>query len=215
MDYSNYIENIKNQRMECVIKSAAEFFSERGIENVKMTDIAKKCDIGVASLYRYFKTKTSIVICTGIYQWNKVGELFNGIFDCEYFKNKTGIEQIKDLLKLQLVLFYSHKDFLKFLYEFDSFMIKEKVPKEQLIQYQNSIMNIYPFFEQAFNKGIQDKTVRSDINFYLIYTSLSHALMSQCEHFIAGEILPGDDFSLAESEISTIIDMGLEFIKNK
>ena len=212
MKYQTYIENVKNDRMEEVIKSAAQLFMNNGIENIKMTDIAKDCEVGVASLYRYFKTKTAILIRSAIYEWERVNELFDGIFECPTYAEKSGLEQIKELLKLQLVLFISHKNFLRFLYGFDVYMIKEKVDKSELCEYEKSILNIYPYFENAYKKGIDDKTVRTDIDFSLFCKSLSHSLMNLCQKFIIGEILPNDDFSNAEEEIKMMIDMAISYL---
>ncbi len=215
MDYQNSLESIKNERMESAIEYASELFLLKGIENVKMTDIAKASGIGVASLYRYFVTKTSIVIRVGIYEWEKVRGLFDDIFHQAYYENKTGYEQISQLLSKQVVLFSEHKDFLRFLYEFDTYMIKEKVPKNELAEYESSIMNIYPLFERAYAHGISDGTLRPDMDFKLVYKSLTHALMNLCQRFVLGEILPSDDFSTAEDEVKLIISMILEYIKSK
>lgn len=214
MQYNEFLETARDSRMDGAVSAAAELFLREGIENVKMTDIAAGAGVGVASLYRYFGTKTEIVIRVGILEWQKVKGLFNGVFDCDYYNAKSGIEQIHDLLKIQLVLFRSHKDFLRFLNEFDIYMTREKVEKNQLAGYENGIMNIYPAFENAYKKGIEDGSVNPDADFALVYRSVSHSLMSLCEKFIMGEILPSDRFESAEDEINLIIAMALGFLKS-
>lgn len=201
--------------MDAVVESAAALFLKRGIENVAMTEIAKDAGIGVASLYRYFRTKTAIVTAAGILQWDKVCALFRETLEQPSYQEKTGFGQIRELLGLQLVLYREHKDFLQFLYEFDAFMRKEQVPKEALSDYERSIMNLYPWFEKAYRKGVEDGTVRGGLDFPLLYRSLSHALMSACQRFIAGEILPGDDYSAAEQELNMVITLALDWVRTK
>ena len=54
-------EQSKKKRMEYIVEKAAEIFCAQGIDNTKVTDIAKAADVGVASVYRYFKTKSELV----------------------------------------------------------------------------------------------------------------------------------------------------------
>lgn len=55
-------QNFRTKRINHAIDVSAKMFLQNGIENVKMTDIADECGIGVATLYRYFGTKTGITI---------------------------------------------------------------------------------------------------------------------------------------------------------
>ena len=49
--------------MDEVIDAAlSRVFIKQGIDKTKMTDIAEEAQIGVASVYRYFKTKPDIAI---------------------------------------------------------------------------------------------------------------------------------------------------------
>ena len=59
MDTQNVPESQKSRRIEHAVEISAEMFLKRGIDAVKMTDIADACGVGVATLYRYFGTKTS------------------------------------------------------------------------------------------------------------------------------------------------------------
>ena len=42
-----------------------------------MTDIADHLHLGVASLYRYYKTKSNLVVLCGIHLWKKEIQLFD------------------------------------------------------------------------------------------------------------------------------------------
>ena len=60
---------LQQRRKERIVLIAAELFLQNGIEEIKMTDIADAAEIGVASLYRYFGTKTAIAIEVGVLLW--------------------------------------------------------------------------------------------------------------------------------------------------
>ena len=43
-----------------VVAVAAQLFLRDGVEQVKMTDIAREAGVGVATIYRHFQTKTRL-----------------------------------------------------------------------------------------------------------------------------------------------------------
>ncbi len=205
---------LKDKRMERAVAVCAGLFLERGIENVKMTDIAEESGVGVATLYRYFGTKTGIAAEAMTFLWNDLRKLFGGLFDTEPFVSQSGIKQLHDLLKMYAVMFTAHRDFMRLLDEFDTFVLRENVPKEELREYENSVINFYPVFERSFRRGIEDGTVRECIDPKLCYITYAHALTEMCKKFIAGEILPSDDFADAEKELDTLIDTAVYYLKN-
>ncbi len=57
---SKIASKIKNLKKEMVLLEASRYFEEVGFENVKMSDLAKKCDISVGQLYKLFDSKENI-----------------------------------------------------------------------------------------------------------------------------------------------------------
>ena len=206
-------KKLKDKRVERAVAVCAELFLANGIENVKMTDIADVSGIGVATLYRYFGTKIGIAIGAMTFLWDDLKNLFSGVFDSETFVSQPGIKQLQDMLKMFIVLFTAHKDFMRLLGEFDRFVIHENVPSEQLEVYEKSVINFYPIIEHAYNKGVEDGTVREIPEFRIYYLTFAHALTEMSKKFIDGEILPSDDFSDAEKELAMLIDCAVNYLK--
>ena len=205
-------KNLKNRRFYKAVSVAAELFLERGIEDVKMTDIAEACDVGVATLYRYFGTKQGIVIEVMTFLWEDIRHLFSGVFDSERFLAQSGIKQLSDLMRMFLVLYDAHGDFVKLVGEFDRFVIRENVQRESLWKYERSVVDFYPVLLRAYNKGCEDGTVRQDIDFRLFYMTFAHALTEMCKKFIGGKVLPSDDPNSAKSELQMLIDAAVFYI---
>ena len=206
-------KKLKDKRVERAVAVCAELFLANGIENVKMTDIADVSGIGVATLYRYFGTKIGIAIDAMTFLWDDLKNLFSGVFDSETFVSQTGIKQLQDMLKMFIVLFTAHKDFMRLIGEFDRFVIHENVSPEQLEVYEKSVINFYPMIERAYNKGVEDGTVREIPEFRIYYLTFAHALTEMSKKFIDGEILPSDDFSDAEKELAMLIDCAVSYLK--
>ena len=211
MDYKKIIENAKNDRMNEAIEAAAELLLQGDVSEIKMTDIADKCGIGVASLYRYFGTKGDIVTKAGCVLWGRIKALFDGVFESPYYLEKSGFERLKELMKVFRVLYLSHQDFLRFVDSFDRFVISEKISPEALKEYEASVMNFYPLFESAYRDGVKDGTTRPDVDFTQMYISVTHALMLMSEKFSRGKIFESD--TGGEQELEFMVNMALEYIK--
>lgn len=213
--YEFSAESLKSRRFEAAVSVSSKLFLEKGIDAVKMTDIANETGIGVATLYRYFGTKTNITIAAMTYLWNDMNKMFSGIFESEVFLRQPGIKQLRDLMRMTLVFYNAHRDFMKLLGEFDLFLIRENVPKEDLEGYERSVINFYPFFEKAYQAGLEDGTVREVENFQLCYTTYAHALMELSKKLMQGELLPSDNFSNASQELTLLIETAVYYLRKE
>lgn len=208
-------EALKNKRIEKAVATCAEMFLKSGIETVRMTDIAQESGVGVATLYRYFGTKTGITIAAMTYLWNQMNDMIVGVFDTDEFLSQNGIKQLADLMNMYIVIYQAHPNFMKLLREFDLMLSNENVPKEALRDYERSIINFYPVFEKAYVTGLADGSVREIADIKLFYLSFAHSLMELCKKLIQGELLPSDDFSIAELELQTVIDSIIYYLKKE
>jgi AcrR family transcriptional regulator len=208
-------QNLKTKRINRSIEVSAQLFLRDGIEAVKMTDIADESGVGVATLYRYFGTKTGIAIAAMTHLWDELKNMFSGVFDSDVFKSQPGIKQVSDLMRMFIVLYEAHPAFMKLLGEFDLLIIRENVPKEALKEYDKSIINFYPVFEKAYLAGLEDGTVKEVDNIKLFYVSYAHTLMELGKKLIQGELLPSDDFTIASMELETIISTAVFYLKKE
>ena len=213
MEYQHTHETLKSKRAERAVEISADMFLKHGIEAVKMTDIADACGVGVATLYRYFGTKTAITIAAMTYLWTDLKEKFRGVFESHAFLSQTGSKRIYDLMKMYLQLFDKHPDFMRLLGEFDLMLIREEVPKAALYDYERSVINFYPVVVDSYEAGVKDGTVRSDIDFKLFYLTFAHSMMELCKKILRGDLLPSDDFAEGKTELNMLIDMAMSYLK--
>lgn len=213
MKYDEAIQGIKNSNIELAIVTAADLYLEKGIEAVKMTDIAEKAQLGVASLYRYFKTKHSLTIKAGIHIWENTLDQLKDIFTCPEYAQESGLEQVQRLVCVFRRLVLQHRNFLRFVLEFDAFVIREGIPAEDLKEYERSILSIMPIMEEAIKKGRADGTIRHDFDAELYYLTLAHTLMSLCQKLGKGEIIGSDDSDIALKELELAAQIFVDFIR--
>lgn len=205
-------KSARDLREEGIIYAAAELFLQNGIESVKMTDVAERAEVGVASLYRYFGTKDALVIRAGAFLWQDLRTLFSGVFDAADFRSYTGMERIARLFGIYRTLFREQPAFIRFVGEFDSYVLRVAPGMEALREYEAGVLNFYPLFLSAYEAGLADGTVRTIEQPKLYYDSVCHAVMALAQKLLRGEILPSDGFS-DQTELDLLLDMAEAYLR--
>ena len=212
MDYQKYLTQIKQNNISSAVDAGCELFRERGIDSVKMTEIARKAKIGIASLYRYFDTKEKLVIACAVKMWEEViGEILPN-YQSEEFASLNGFERIEHIFRVYRILCNKYKDFVKFVAVFDSYCLNNKVEPSKLADYEQIITTLYRFFSDAFDCGVDDGSIKQGIDKKQYYLTCNHALMAVVQKLVSGEILSQDNFA-DSSEVDIMTDIFLSYIK--
>lgn len=213
MRYDDIIQGIKNERIAVAMETAAQLYLTIGISNAKMTDIAEKAQIGVASLYRYFGTKQLFTVKVGSYIWKTTMTKLEPQYTSAEYQAKTGFEQVAALLNIFHILLEEHRPFLRFLSEFDVFVIREHLGIGQLTEYESRSMNMLPVMIDAMKKGVEDGTIRPDVDANVFYDAITDSLLSMCEKFVWGNVPNNVDQERNQQALSMAIDMFLSYIR--
>ena len=212
MNNENSAKSLRGLREDGIVYVAAELFLQNGIENVKMTDVAEKAEVGVASLYRYFGTKETLVIRAGALLWRDLDTLFSSVYEAEDFRTRPGIERVSRLFGVYLILFREQPDFIRFVGNFDSFVMHAKPDPAVLAEYEAGVLNFYPVFLSSYEAGIRDGSIRPIASPRLYYDSVCHAVMALAQKLLRGEILQTDGFGDA-SELTLLLDMAARYLR--
>jgi AcrR family transcriptional regulator len=208
------IDRQKEHRKEQIIKAAIAVFKEKGIENAKMIDVAKKAEFGVATVYRYFNTKTELVIASGAWLWDdELRHIHSMLYEEDLLANKA-IHCVEKTLNLFLDMYHNHADILGFLEQFDNYVVKENIPPQQLIKYEASVITIKEDILEAIALGKVDGSIKPDIDENLFYITATHALMSLCQKLtLRGKIISKDDEIDGYLQIKFFIEALLGYIR--
>lgn len=210
-------DEMKQNRKNRILESAFNLFSQKGIDTIAMTDIAKNAEIGVASLYRYYETKEEIAIRTVIWAWEKQKEIINPQFSSEEFEKLNGLGQIECILKVFTDLFENQKDFLRFIYFFDSFAVRTEIPKERLEDYEIIISNVQQVVAKAISKGLEDGSIKSIYKDSQteMYFALMHSFFSTCQKLtLSGHLLKSDELVSGSDQLKIMSDIIINGLKN-
>lgn len=214
----------KDSRIQAIIECTFGLFSENGIENISMNDIAVASKIGVASLYRYFQTKEELAIEVAIYAWNLELSVFNEVFTSKKYEALSGYEQLKELLEVFADALVTQRSFFSFVYYFDSFIKKEKVSAEKLREYERTILGTNTIVVHALDKGIADGSISfsgsnnevlSSASTQEMFITMMHSLFCLAQKLsISGDLLAMDEIVGARKQIEILINMLLVSLKN-
>ena len=65
------LEELRERNKKLVTEKALECFIESGIDKTKISDIARRAGLTERSVYRYFATKTDLLIAASFLYWDK------------------------------------------------------------------------------------------------------------------------------------------------
>jgi AcrR family transcriptional regulator len=206
----------RNARIEKILSSAYELFSKRGIEDVAMTDIADRSKIGVASLYRYFETKEILVVRTATQVWETQMENVLPSLLRPKYKNSNGYDQLQEIFALFIKLYEKETDFLRFIYLFDAFAVKEKIPKEAMANYEAKILLVKQIISDAIQKGFDDGSIGEKYKPYgeMLYFTLMHTFFSVAQKLsLSGKMLDMDTKKNGSIQLKLLADVLLGGLK--
>lgn len=210
------LDDNKTTKLERVLDCAFDLFSTRGIDSVAMTDIADKAKIGVASLYRYFETKEILAVKTATQAWTKqMEDVLPALLKPKY-QNANGYTQLEQIFALFVKLYETQTGFLRFIYLFDSFAVKEKIPKEFMVNYEVVILQVKQIISEAIQKGINDGSINNKYSKAgdLLYFTLMHTFFSTAQKLsLSGKMLDMDSQMNGSKQLTLLSDILLAGLK--
>jgi len=201
----------KEARTEKMIEAAIEVFTEKGIEPTKMTDIAKVSGIGVASIYRYFKTKGDIAIEVGIKYWGDVHQKV--IQACD--PGQMGFHNMKTMLELFLDHNESDMQVYRFIEQLDHFITKLDKKPDKMTDYELAVIKNIPLYIKYIDEGKKDGSIHESVNSTQSIHLFNHTLMSlKQKHASRGAIISTDTVESQQAELRLLTDIFLNYLKH-
>lgn len=139
--------------------TAFHLFCERGIVDVTLLEIARASHVGETTMYRYFGTKTQLVLEAFVMLWDGImSSVQESVESQEAYHTLTGYEQISVWLDAFRQLYQNHADFILFSYEAKLYLLRNHVKLNQ--SQQDVLMHaIKEPCIAALHKGMKDGTI--------------------------------------------------------
>ena len=124
--------------------------------------------------------------------------------------NKLGIEQTQNFFELFRNIFVEHKDYYKFIAEFDTVYLKNIKNKD----YSLGLDAFYDLFTKAYETGLQDKSVKETSDIKLYYYTCTHSLLELCKKLASTDSNLKQDNEVSKiKEIEYLISLFISVLK--
>ncbi len=192
------MSRMKEAQKDFIIEEALKLFLEKSIDEVTMSEIAKAVEIGDATLYRYFTKKQNIIVLAAIKLSKRV---FNNYFQFE------GLEPVEVLRKFYtnfLRIYLEHRDFYRFINEFDAFIINENYDSTT---YETGVDLYKTIYINSYEKALQNGDVRQVPNIDKFYYATTHVLLDLGKRISRSGSVVKADMDSDYEELKVMVDI--------
>lgn len=165
-------------RSDKIVNAALDLFCRKGIDETSIEEIAARAGVGSATIYRYYETKAELAVRTGVACWKKIEAQYLKALSGPGYAAMTGLGQIECIMDVLLKIFREEIPSLRFLQEFDVFVLRNGIQVEKLREYEDCIMSLKPRVTDALQKGLDDGTLRFKWSPEEVCYSLAHTMFS-------------------------------------
>ncbi len=180
-------------RREAMLREGFRLFAEKGIEAVSMQEVANACNLGIATLYRYYNTKTALAVAIAQRQWEDYAVQVRERQAREEIASMTAIERLNFYLSFYIDLYRNHADMLRFNQNFNNFARHEGLTKGQLAPYLESVGVFARMFGDLYEQAKHDGTMRTDMTQEKLFAATSHIMLAVAVRYAQGLLYSADD----------------------
>ena len=197
---------ITDAKTNFIVDQALTLFFRRSVGEVTVRDIALCAGVGEATIYRYFSTKHNLVCAAA-------AKLEKQIYETYFSKTcaASGFEKLDLFYRTYLEIFSSHREYFKFIGEFDAYMISEG--KTDISEYSSGLDIFRELCSEAYKEGLSDGSISPVNDFEIFYYATTHALLELCKKLSAASIVQQDLHTDRETEIETLTEVILHSLK--
>ena len=173
------------EKRKNILNAGFRPFTENGIEQVSLSEVAAEAGVGVATLYRYYSSKPDLVLEIGTTVWS---EYTAKNMKKNYAENasKTAIQAFDFYLESFIDLYRNHKDLLRFNQLFNIYVKNEQISSDKLKPYNDMIRLLEQRFCKVYQKAEQDGTLRTDIPEQEMFSTVLHLMMAIVTRYAVG-----------------------------
>ena len=207
------LREIRLENKQRVVKTALDYFVEKGIERSRVSDIAKDSGLTERSVFRYFENKPALVLDALLYLWNsRITEMSNYFRDLE-INDLTGKERCLKILLAYGSLFMPSKKELIFVEEAEVYLyrmnLQDKIKFDPLKPYVDGEGPL----QKAIKKGIADGSIRDCEELEYFYNNCFDTLLGLLQKLASGTYDIDDNYQ--RKRIESLCKMLVNSIANE
>jgi AcrR family transcriptional regulator len=180
------LEEVREQNKCLVIEKSLELFVKNGIEQTKITDISKAAGLTERSIYRYFETKTEIILATAFLFWEQTAKRVSQATNVPGFDQLPGIERIRLMLYFYSSMYVESPDSVRYILNAETALFNAGVTVDIRSRPPGPFENSDSPMVKAINAGLRDGSVSSEVNVRELYYNAYDSILGVMERMILG-----------------------------
>ena len=190
-------EREKERRRNEIIDAAENVFFAKGMENATMDDIAEKSELSKGTLYLYFKSKEDVYLAIHL----RGNRILKNMFQNAVKNNNKGIEQVRAIGEAYFEYYRKFPNYFNAMIYYESRAIEyddeNSVAAECMMEGRATL----DVLVKAINRGIQDGSIRDDIDPLKTAISLWGQSTGIIQILALKESIISSNYALATEEI--------------
>ncbi|MDO4852506.1 MAG: TetR/AcrR family transcriptional regulator [Clostridia bacterium] len=174
------------KRRQAFLEHGFALFSSKGIEAIRLQDVAKASGYGIATLYRYFNTKAGFAVAIAEWKWGEFFKENRKRRPSDNFENMTAADMFSFYLESFLEIYRKNKALLRFNQFLNIYIQSEDMDDDALDAYRDLMKPIISFFHEMYERGKHDHTVRTDVSEEEMLSSTIHLMLAAVTRYAVG-----------------------------
>lgn len=180
------LEALREQNIQLVTEKALDCFVENGIEKTKVSEVARRAGLTERSVFRYFQTKTDLVLAASYLFWNRTIAYIDHRLETGGERELTGLEEVGRLLMYYAELYLVDPQGVRF--TLDAELVLDGAGKNHEITnrppepYETSNGPV----ARAIRKGLADGSISPDVDVRELYYNSYDAILGLMQRLSIG-----------------------------
>ncbi|MDU1413598.1 MAG: TetR/AcrR family transcriptional regulator [Clostridium sp.] len=206
-------EELREYNKKLVLEKTIECIKELGIDGCKVSDVARRSNLTVKSIERYFGTRNNLIVCAIDDFLTKAYEKSKCTIDTTDWECCNGLNHVKNILERQKFCYNKQPEFVAFPIDMELFFYQNNIDENLSQLHRINRKIIISLLEKAIKIGIEDGSIKFDIDVSITSKVIASSYSGLVQRL---EINDRKHYSLEyiNDLIDNYIDMILNSLKN-
>ena len=169
---------LREQNKLLTTETALTLFIRQGVDQTSIKDVARAAGVTERSVYRYFETRSQLILATTFLFWQRISAQVNDLVASRMDQALTGIQRIRLMLRFYSTLYLDHPEYVRYILNAETALHNAGLSRPPG-RFEDSDSPLV----QAIRLGLADGTVspRADVKeiYYNAYDAILGAMQRQ------------------------------------
>lgn len=199
------IEELRRRRQ--LLDTGLRLFSQKGIESVSLQAVVDETDVGIATMYNYYKNKVNFVVAISADMWSAVWKNTLKKADFSKLTACSSLELIEFYCDMIIDLYKERPEILRFSSNYKTYICRENVSKETVDPHLSVLEPVSSLFHQAYSKDSAAGIIRSDVSEEELFRTITITMLAMAERYAEGIVWTKGSSQIHINELNHIKEM--------